>query len=83
MGDTHEDRLPDRRRVAYADHGDRAGPTVLSGHGTPECRLIDPAVAELAAPVPGAELRVLSGVGHGMAGQVWPEAFGWLVGQPR
>jgi pimeloyl-ACP methyl ester carboxylesterase len=48
MGDTHEVRLPDGRRVTYADHGDPAGPTVLSCHGTPECRLVDPRAVELA-----------------------------------
>jgi len=47
MGDTHIVTLAGGRRVAYADHGDPAGPTVLSCHGTPGCRLDDP-TAELA-----------------------------------
>ena len=40
MGDTHEVRLPDGRRVAYADHGDPAGPGILFCVGTPETRLV-------------------------------------------
>jgi pimeloyl-ACP methyl ester carboxylesterase len=41
MGDTHSMTLPDGRRLAYADHGDPAGPTVLYCVGTPQSRLID------------------------------------------
>jgi pimeloyl-ACP methyl ester carboxylesterase len=48
MGDTHFATLRDGRQVSYADHGDPTGPTVLSCHGTPESRLVDPAVAGLA-----------------------------------
>jgi pimeloyl-ACP methyl ester carboxylesterase len=48
MGDTHLVTLAGGRRVAYADHGDPAGLTVLSCHGTPECRLVDPTAVELA-----------------------------------
>jgi pimeloyl-ACP methyl ester carboxylesterase len=48
MGDTHYVTLPDGRQVAYAEHGDPTGPTVLSCHGTPESRLVDPATVELA-----------------------------------
>ncbi len=48
MGDTHLSTLPDGRRIAYADHGDPTGPTVLSCHGTPESRLTHPAVSGLA-----------------------------------
>ena len=48
MGDTHFVTLRDGRRVSYSDHGDPAGPTVLNCHGTPESRLVEPAVAELA-----------------------------------
>jgi pimeloyl-ACP methyl ester carboxylesterase len=44
MGDTHFVTLPDGRQVAYADHGDPAGPAVLACHGTPGCRLDEPAV---------------------------------------
>lgn len=44
MGDTHLVTLADGRRVAYADHGDPAGPTVLACHGTPGCRLDEPTV---------------------------------------
>jgi pimeloyl-ACP methyl ester carboxylesterase len=44
MGDTHFVTLPDGRQVSYAEHGDPAGPTVLSCHGTPGCRLGDPGV---------------------------------------
>ncbi|HVQ91566.1 MAG TPA: alpha/beta fold hydrolase, partial [Mycobacteriales bacterium] len=40
MGDTHEVRLPDGRAMAYADHGDPAGPVVLSCVGTPDSRLV-------------------------------------------
>jgi pimeloyl-ACP methyl ester carboxylesterase len=39
MGDTHELRLPDGRRMAYADYGDPAGPVVLECVGTPQSRL--------------------------------------------
>jgi pimeloyl-ACP methyl ester carboxylesterase len=39
MGDTHELRLPDGRRMAYSDHGDPAGPVVLECVGTPQSRL--------------------------------------------
>ncbi len=42
MGDTHELTLPDGRRIAYADHGDPAGPVVLECVGTPQSRLIHP-----------------------------------------
>jgi pimeloyl-ACP methyl ester carboxylesterase len=49
MGDTHELTLPDGRRVAYADHGDPAGPVVLECVGTPQSRLPFPGQAELAA----------------------------------
>jgi pimeloyl-ACP methyl ester carboxylesterase len=41
MGDTHEVRLPDGRVMAYADHGDPAGPVVLTCVGTPDSRLVD------------------------------------------
>ena len=41
MGDTHEVRLPDGRTMAYADHGDPAGPVVLTCVGTPDSRLVD------------------------------------------
>jgi hypothetical protein len=37
----------------------------------------------MATRIPGAELEVLAGVGHGMTDAVWPEVFGWLTGQPR
>lgn len=40
MGDTHEVRLPDGRAIAYADHGDPAGPVVLTCVGTPDSRLV-------------------------------------------
>jgi pimeloyl-ACP methyl ester carboxylesterase len=49
MGDTHEVRLPDGRRLTYADHGDPAGPVVLECVGTPQSRLPYPGQAELAA----------------------------------
>ena len=39
MGDTHELRLPDGRRMTYADYGDPAGPVVLECVGTPQSRL--------------------------------------------
>jgi len=39
MGDTHELRLPDGRRMTYSDHGDPAGPVVLECVGTPQSRL--------------------------------------------
>jgi hypothetical protein len=39
MGDTHQLRLPDGRMVSYADHGDPAGPVVLTCVGTPDSRL--------------------------------------------
>jgi pimeloyl-ACP methyl ester carboxylesterase len=42
MGDTHALRLPDGRRVTYADHGDPAGPTILFCVGTPQTRLMHP-----------------------------------------
>src|SRR5215204_2857406 len=48
MGDTHFVTLPDGRQVAYADHGDPAAPPVLFCHGTPDCRLVDPAMVGLA-----------------------------------
>jgi pimeloyl-ACP methyl ester carboxylesterase len=48
MGDTHFVTLRDGRQVSYADHGDPTGPTVLSCHGTPESRLVEPPVAALA-----------------------------------
>ena len=48
MGDTHELRLPDGRRVSYADHGDQAGPVVLACVGTPQSRLLPPGEAERA-----------------------------------
>ncbi len=48
MGDTHELRLPDGRRVTYADHGDPAGPVVLACVGTPQSRLLPPGEAERA-----------------------------------
>jgi pimeloyl-ACP methyl ester carboxylesterase len=41
MGDTHGVRLPDGRAMAYADHGDPAGPVVLTCVGTPDSRLVD------------------------------------------
>jgi pimeloyl-ACP methyl ester carboxylesterase len=40
MGDTHDVRLPDGRTLAYADHGDPAGPVVLTCVGTPDSRLV-------------------------------------------
>jgi pimeloyl-ACP methyl ester carboxylesterase len=48
MGDTHELRLPDGRRVTYADGGDPAGPVVLECVGTPQSRLPFPGQVELA-----------------------------------
>jgi pimeloyl-ACP methyl ester carboxylesterase len=48
MGDTHELRLPDGRRVTYADHGDQAGPVVLACVGTPQSRLLPPGERERA-----------------------------------
>jgi len=48
MGDTHFVTLPDGRRVSYSDHGDPAAPPVLFCHGTPDCRLVDPAMVGLA-----------------------------------
>lgn len=41
MGDTYDVRLPDGRTMAYADHGDPAGPVVLTCVGTPDSRLVD------------------------------------------
>ncbi|MEN3358528.1 MAG: hypothetical protein V7637_2510 [Mycobacteriales bacterium] len=41
MGDTHEVRLADGRTMAYADHGDPAGPVVLTCVGTPDSRLVE------------------------------------------
>jgi pimeloyl-ACP methyl ester carboxylesterase len=49
MGDTHELRLPDGRRVTYADHGDPAGPVILFCVGTPETRLVPLGEPERAA----------------------------------
>lgn len=48
MGDTHFATLPDGRQLAYSDHGDPAGPAVVFCHGTPDCRLVDPAMAGMA-----------------------------------
>jgi pimeloyl-ACP methyl ester carboxylesterase len=48
MGDTHYLTLPDGRRMAYADHGDPAGPVVLECVGTPQSRLPDPQQVALA-----------------------------------
>ena len=39
MGDTHELRLPDGRRMAYSEYGDPAAPVVLECVGTPQSRL--------------------------------------------
>jgi pimeloyl-ACP methyl ester carboxylesterase len=47
MGDTHEVRLPDGRVMAYADHGDPAGPVVLNCVGVPDSRLVDRQLVEL------------------------------------
>lgn len=66
MGDTHYVRLPDDRQVAYAEHGDPTGPTVLSCHGTPECRLVDPALADLASRL-GFRLLVPDRPGFGLS----------------
>ena len=33
----------------------------------------------LAAQIPGAQLTVLSGAGHGMTDEVWPEIYTWLL----
>ena len=66
MGDTHFVSLPDGRQVAYADHGDPTGPTVLSCHGTPESRLVDPATTELAARM-GCRLVVPDRPGFGQS----------------
>src|ERR1700710_2663108 len=55
MGDTHEIRLPDGRRLAYSDHG--TGPAVLACHGTPDTRLQP---AEMIAAAVGERLRLLT-----------------------
>ena len=49
MGDTHEVRLADGRRVTYADHGDPDGPVILFCVGTPETRLVPLGEPERAA----------------------------------
>jgi pimeloyl-ACP methyl ester carboxylesterase len=33
----------------------------------------------LAGQIPGAELTVLSGAGHGLTDDIWPEIYGWLL----
>jgi pimeloyl-ACP methyl ester carboxylesterase len=33
----------------------------------------------LADQIPGAELTVLSGAGHGLTDDVWPEIYSWLL----
>jgi pimeloyl-ACP methyl ester carboxylesterase len=33
----------------------------------------------LAERIPGAELTVLSGAGHGLTDEVWPEIYRWLL----
>jgi pimeloyl-ACP methyl ester carboxylesterase len=43
----------------------------------------DEATRWLAARIPGAELQVFSGVGHGMSDGLWPEIYGWLTGRAR
>lgn len=40
--------LPDGRRLAFADHGDRGNPAVLLCYGTPSSRLVEPFHADLA-----------------------------------
>ena len=34
----------------------------------------------LAERIPGAELTILTGAGHGLTDEVWPEIYGWLLG---
>jgi pimeloyl-ACP methyl ester carboxylesterase len=48
MGDTHELRLPDGRRVTYADYGDPGAPVILVCLGTPQTRLLPLTDVELA-----------------------------------
>ena len=48
MGDTHELRLPDGRRMTYSDYGDPAMPVVLECVGTPQSRLPYPQQVTLA-----------------------------------
>lgn len=48
MGDTHEARLPDGRRVTYADYGDPGAPVILVCVGTPQTRLLPRSDVELA-----------------------------------
>lgn len=33
--------------------------------------------------IPGAELTVLAGAGHGLTDEVWPEIYGWLLDRSR
>jgi len=66
MGDTHFGTLPDGRRIAYADHGDPTGPTVLCCHGTPDCRLVHPDVARQAGEL-GLRLVVPDRPGFGQS----------------
>ena len=47
MGDTHQVRLADGRAMAYADHGDPAGPVVLTCVGTPDSRLLEQRLVEV------------------------------------
>lgn len=33
----------------------------------------------LAEQIPGAELTVITGAGHGLTDEVWPEIYRWLL----
>jgi hypothetical protein len=80
MGDTHLVTLPDGRRLAYADHGDPAGPVILACVGTPQSRLIASADAGLARDM---GFRPLSGQRHQVEDELWLEVHGWLPERAR
>jgi pimeloyl-ACP methyl ester carboxylesterase len=51
--------------------------------GTDDNNVPPEATVWLAGRIPGAELTILAGAGHGMTDELWPEVFGWLLGRTR
>lgn len=85
--DNNSIRLPDGRRLAFAEHGEDENPVVLLCYGTPSSRLVEPFHADLADEL-GFRLIVPDRPGFGLSDpqpgrtlRDWPADAAHLLGE--